>query len=142
MWDKDGNSDSDNICDNIKIKLGFYSGLGRTTMRNLDVQVKRASVQRGEDPGALENQRIHIPQRRCRGVLRATGWVLVLDPAKGRRMGNVIECQQQPDLLSAATVSWSSLIRSPLLSSYGKPLSLAKIFSTRKRAASSTLMLS
>lgn len=47
---------SDNICDNIKIKLGFYSGLGKTIMKNMDVQVKRASVQRGEDPGALKTQ--------------------------------------------------------------------------------------
>lgn len=43
---------SDNICDNIEIKLCFYSGLG--TMRNLDGQVKWALVQGGEDPGALK----------------------------------------------------------------------------------------
>lgn len=48
---KQSDRDSDNSCDNIKIKLGFYS---ETTMRNLDVQVKRASVQRGEDPRALK----------------------------------------------------------------------------------------
>lgn len=50
---KQSDRDSDNSCDNIKIKLGFYSGQ-KTTTRNLDVQVKRASVQRGEDPRALK----------------------------------------------------------------------------------------
>lgn len=49
---KEPGGGSDNIWDNIEIKLGFYSGLG--TMRNLDVQVKWALVQGGEDPRALK----------------------------------------------------------------------------------------
>lgn len=50
--------------------------------------------------------------------------------------------QQQPDFISAGMTSWSSLIRSPLLSSHGIPLSFSRMCSTRNRAASSTLMLS
>lgn len=52
---KQSDRGSDNSCDNSEIKLGFYSGRRRTT-RHLDVQVKRASVQRGEDPRALKTQ--------------------------------------------------------------------------------------
>ena len=83
MWEREGNRDSENICVNIKIKLGFCSGLGKAT-RNLDVQVKRASVQRGgEDPGALNQQFIFLreaavePQAGCSGrtLPRGGGWL-------------------------------------------------------------------
>lgn len=103
---------------NIKIKLGFCSGLGEATRRNSDVQVKWASVRGGEDPGASKTQQIHIPLRGCSRGLGATGWVNGLDPAEGRRMANVnglsvsssLTCSQQPQ--SPGPV-WSGLHCSP-----------------------------
>lgn len=38
---------------------------------------------------SFEDPNIHIPQRGCRRGLRATGWMNVLDTAKGKRAANV-----------------------------------------------------
>lgn len=66
---------NDNISDKIKIKLDFCSGLGMTTVRDLDEQVKWAAVPGGEVPGALKTppKKIHTPLPGCSRGLRATG---------------------------------------------------------------------
>lgn len=66
--------------DKIKIKSGFYSGQCKSTVKNLDVQVKWAASQGGEVLGALKTQKVHIPLRGCSRGLRAAGWAQALDP--------------------------------------------------------------
>lgn len=60
---KQHDRDRENIWETIKIKMGFYSCLGKATKKNFDVQVKWASVQSGEVPRSVKNPKfIFLPE--------------------------------------------------------------------------------
>lgn len=70
--------EAENIREPIKIKKsGFYSGLGKATMKNFDVQVKWALVQRGEVPKSFKNPQFKLlPKAAVKGWSHRLGaWV-------------------------------------------------------------------
>lgn len=44
VWDKQPGRGSDNICDNVKIKMGFYSDVGKATMKSNGHQCREEKI--------------------------------------------------------------------------------------------------